>query len=367
MVHDPASQEITRLGGELPALCDRYSAAEPWQPNWLGFSHGRAALAWLVRQQRARGALVCAYTCPSVPAFLRRREISIGFFDIGASVGDIAYIAPNLPAPRLVLVPALFGSRPWLDAAALATVLGDSAVVVIDAAQTAFGHLDFAPPRQGAVLSCPRKATSLPDGAVLALGDGWSYNPAADLPVATYPLALKQVARALWATGIVELEADALRWHRLSEASWPDEPHRISEESRILLARLDRTWHRDTRLANRAALLAALRPDLPAWAAAGPAPFSQPIFVANREKVLDHLAAARIFATALWPEAEHDPHRHPAGAWCVRHLVSLPVDQRHDASDMQRIAVAVNAVAHPAGYPPAELRAMVVPVSALGR
>ncbi|MEK9662655.1 MAG: hypothetical protein VW644_13150, partial [Alphaproteobacteria bacterium] len=66
-------------------------------------------------------------------------------------------------------MPCLFGDRPWLDVEALAARLGARATVLVDAAQTAFGHLHLAVPANGAVLSCPRKTLDLPDGAVLAL------------------------------------------------------------------------------------------------------------------------------------------------------------------------------------------------------
>src|SRR5262249_45637927 len=95
----------------------------------------------------------------------------------------------------------------------------------------------------------------------------------------------------------------------------------------------------------------------------GPAPFSLPIFVGDRDELLDRLAAARIFATALWPKAERDRSRHPAADWCARHLVSLPVDQRHDGADMQRIAAAVNAFARPVSCALPELATLIIPAA----
>ena len=360
MSHAPTPDgPASRIGGEIPAFCDRLATEQCWRSTWLSFSNGRAALAWLLSRKPVRAALLCAYTCPSLGAFFRRQNLPIGLFDIGASIDDILRVAADLPTPRIVLVPALFGTAPGLDAIALSLALGARDLVVIDAAQTAFGHMDFPVPPRGAVLSCPRKTTSLPDGAVLAVAeevDGLSAT--AGLPVVLYSRAMKQAARALWATAQPELEAEALRCHRLAEASWPDEPHRMSAESQLLLSRFDRAWHTRARRANRAVLCSALRSDLPVWAAADGSPFNLPIFVEDREELLDRLVASRIFASALWPDAERDPHRHPAADWCARHLVSLPVDQRHDETDMQRIARVVNETARapvtgwPAGLHP---------------
>jgi hypothetical protein len=353
-----------RLGGEIPALTDHFAEAQRWPSNWLPFSNGRAALAWFVERHPVRTALVCAYTCPTVVALFRKRGVPIAFFDVGASASEIAAIGAGFPAPHMVVVPALFGATPWLDTCALARDLDVRDVVVIDAAQTAFGHVDFPVPPRGAVLSCPRKTTSLPDGAILAVAEEIDGRAAtAALPLAELPLGLKAAARALWATKQPELEEEATRWHRLSEESWPDRPHRMSDQSRVLLAQLDRAWHRLIRRANRAALIAALRPDLPLWTEVGPAPFSLPVFAENRDEVVGRLRASRMFATALWDEAERDPHLHPAADWCARHVVNLSVDQRHDASDMARLADAVNALARPAPGMPEKLRPWVAAAS----
>lgn len=349
-----------RIGGEIPAFCDRFAETPSWSPNWLPFSNGRAALAWLADGRPPRAVLLCAYTCPTVAELFRRRGLPIGYFDVGAGIDEIARLGAGLPGPLMVVVPVLFGAPPWLDTGALARSLGDSDVILVDAAQTAFGHIDFPVPPRGAVLSCPRKTTSLPDGAILAVGeerDGVDATSA--LPVALLPLAMKAAARALWATGQPELEDEAIRLSRLSEAAWPQTPHRMSDHSRVLLRHLDRSWHRRSRCANRAALMAALRLDLPVWMDPGPAPFSLPVFAENRDEVVGRLRASRMFVTALWADAEREPRFHPAADWCARHVVNVSVDQRHDASDMRRIAGALNKLARPAAAVPEILRPRV--------
>jgi hypothetical protein len=326
---------------------------QPWRPNALGFSHGRAALAWLADRTGVRSAVACAYTCPSVPNFLRGHELPLGLFDVTADLEGVLAAAAGLPAPRLILIPALFGSRPLVDVEALAARLPPGDVLVIDAAQTAFGHLDFASPAGGAVLSCPRKTTGLSDGAVLALGRGLSGDgPTLAAPRA--PAAAKAAARALWALEDEALEPEALRLYGLSEESWPDAPCRMSDEAQALLGHLDPIWHNATRRRNRDALAAGIA-GLAVWSADAPAPFSLPVFVANRAELLGRLREARIYASALWPDARHDAARHPTAAWLAAHLVSLPVDQRHDLDDMARVADAVNATALAAPPPPEAL------------
>jgi hypothetical protein len=244
----------------------------------------------------------------------------------------------------MVLIPSLFGAPPWFDADAVTGLLEPGDVVVIDAAQTAFGHIDFAAPPGGAVLSCPRKTTTLGDGAVLALDRPVESGPLAGLPVAASAAAMKLAARALWATGRPELEAEAVAHNRESEGIWPSEICRMTNESRLLLQCLDVDWHRARRRHNRAVLVGALGEELPIWAETGGTPFSLPIFVGNRAALLTHLRDARIFATALWPDA---PCGTPGADFFAEHLVSLPIDQRHEEADLHRIAAAVLDVAKP--------------------
>jgi hypothetical protein len=337
-----------RLGGELPAFTDKLGPLQEWQPNWLPFSHGRAALAWWLQRQPARSVALCAYLCPSVPTFLRKRGIAIGTYDVGADVKEIVALVHQLPSPRLVLVPALFGSSPWLDIDSLAEKLDSTDRVIIDAAQSAFGHVEFTPPAGGAVLSCPRKSTSLTDGAVLAVSTMIGACEEIDkLPVAVFSAAMKAAARALWATEDGSLEQQAITYNRASEESWPDSPHRMTDQSLAVLQRLERGWHIEKRRHNCNVLAQSLPENLPAFRGVGGIPFSLPVFVADPTTTLSELHRRRIFASRLWPDAEYDPKRHHAAAWIAEHLVSLPIDQRCDADDMKRISVAIAEAAEP--------------------
>jgi hypothetical protein len=357
----PGTTRLPRLGGELPLFADRFGARRDWEPNWLAFSHGRAALAWFLKARKPKSALICAYTCPIVPTFLRRMKIEPAFFDVGSTLAETVTLARRLPAPRLVILPALFGSPPRPDPEQLAKALGSSAIVVVDAAQTAFGHRDFSPPAGGATFSCPRKTTGLADGAVLALGRGVrTVRTILTLPIVREATAWKYAAHALWATRRQELETQALEFNRRGEQALPSEPHRMSDESRLLLERMDADWHRTVRRRNRRILAAALGGHIPIWAPDSGTPFSLPVFVRDPAAVIADLKRQRIFATALWPDSEYDPHQHPAAAYMVRHLVSLPVDQRHSQTDMTRIAAAtLQTATPPTSSPPDALGRMV--------
>lgn len=336
--------EFDRFGGELPLGCDVLGDPAPLPGNVYAFSHGRAALSWLAAAREPyASAAVCAYTCPTVPAHLERLDLALGFFDYGAD--DVAATVAALPGRCLVLVPAPFGLAPWIDAAALALSLGGRATVVIDAAQTAFGALDFPVPPGGAVLSCPRKTIAAGDGALLAVeqGDDRARAAIAALPAAEAPAKAKQAARALFATGELEREGEALSLARQSEMSFPPEPRRMSDASLELVCRADRALHRARRRANATRIAARLAGKAEFvfgqdFAKPPSVPFDFPILHADRARLLRDLRARRVFATPLWPDAVCDPVRHPRAADFARRLVALPVDQRYDLGDMDRLA-----------------------------
>lgn len=355
----PDAEPWVRFGGELPLDCDPLRPApEPLPPEVLGFSHGRAALGWLIRRRGPfAAALVCAYTCPSVPEHLRGFGLRLGFYEFGAGPEAVLAAARALPAPRLVLVPAPFGFRPWLDAAILARELGERALVVVDAAQSAFAP-PGPPPPGGARFWCPRKTTALGDGACLELAEGGAAEreAVAALPEAEGPAQAKLAARALFAARDPAREAAALALAGHSEQSWPATPHRMSRPSREALPWLDPVAHAVLRQANHrhlsAALAAAGLDWEPGYRGAG-VPFCLPLLVPGgrepRTRLLAALRVRRVFATPLWPGAEHDPAAHPRAASLAAGLLALPVDQRYRAADMERLAALVAAAAREQG------------------
>ena len=331
-----------RFGGTIPCgvdpILDR-PAAFP-DRNCLFFSHGRAALRWLVATRGPfEGALVCAYTWPTVPELLESLGLEIRLYDIGDPSP-----ARHLPAGDgrwLILIPALFGTDPWLDTHALAGALGARAMVLVDAAQTAFRAVTLAPPPGGAVLSCVHKCTALGDGALLsldALPTAAERQALERCPAADASSALRLKARAAFAKGGQASEAEALDLARQADALWPLTVCRMTDASKADLCRLDRATHDTLRQSNAARLADAIKGRLTlAWQGDG-VPFCLAVLSPSRDRFLERLRMRHVFATPLWRDARHDAARHPHAARCVRELVGLPVDQRYRPADMDILA-----------------------------
>jgi hypothetical protein len=312
------------LGSELPAFSDRLGSDNKLPSSCLAFSHGRAALTWYIQRYQIKSVLICAYSCPPVVAMLERLGIAISRYDIGE---DVQLVRSRARKIDLTIIPALFGGKPILDPDLFKFRL-------IDAAQTAFGYLDYPVP----VLACPRKTTSLPDGAILRLPRGEPR--ISQLSIARTAIALKTTARVLWHSGNTEL---AQHYNTLAEAAWPLEPCRMSPESVLNLQQMDMEWYAERRKQNYAVLFRRLR-DITHHLVIG-TPYCYPILVDKRDEVLDVLHYERIYANRLWWNAEFDRNQFPNSAKYVDQLICLPVDQRHNESDMHRIADIVLSVA----------------------
>jgi hypothetical protein len=340
-------QRPKRIGSELLADSDKLGRRIPLPDDCLAFSHGRAALAWLLETFHFRSALFCAYTCPVVPKFFRAKGLNIDYFDVGELTGQVLYRALMLSPPRLILLPALFGQPPWVSRAEMLPYLEPEDLVIIDAAQTAFGHLYFEPP----VFSCPRKRLAINDGAVLRLVGGVQYrNKLKGLPVPIMAHALKAAARKLWAE---DKDDEAFRLHKLSEDSWQNTPMRMTDSSLEHLECVDQNHHIMTRKHNFAYLTKCLNNLIVQTSAATfeekdedvpfrGVPFSLPLMVGDPDGLVTTLAKERIYLTRLWPDTEYK-QEHRQAEQLAQHLVSLPVDQRHDEYDMKRLADAVTA------------------------
>lgn len=339
---------MNRIGGEIPLYADKLlTEPRPWNKDWLAFSNGRAAIAWLLDRIDGgiafKSAVVCAYTCPSLVKFLLERDLQVRMFDVWATADEIMAEVGQLPEPYLVIVPALFGADP-LMAHYLAQIIGNGRVLV-DASQTAFGHENI-PTNLVDVLSGPRKTTSISDGAILALSKKpteFERDSVATLESAVRPAIYKLAARALFS--VEEHEEAALDFNEVSEGAWPSTPFRMIYHTRCQFRLIDKDWHINQRRSNASYLRERIKDAsevvIIIYEEHG-VPYSLPIIVKDRANLLERLRQKRIFATALWPDAVCDPARHPVATWMAKYLISLPIDQRHTTEDMDRIAEVIN-------------------------
>jgi hypothetical protein len=332
--------EVQAFGGELPLGCDPL-LADPivLSASCLAFSHGRAALRWLCEW---RGhfdcAVLSAYTCPTVPDLLESLGIRMRFVDILR--GDWEGAVRSESGRLLMLVPAFLGHDPDADLPALAAAVDERGLVVVDAAQTAFGHLWIEIPDNVAVVCGPRKCTGLGDGAILRM-HGISEADRAfvkALPWAVDAVAAKLAARGLMACRSPANEPDALALTTQAEREWPDTPHRMSDSGLWGFSWIDPDAHARARWRNWAVLAQAIENAAEVVRLSGGVPFNLSILADDRANLLARLRAERVFATPLWPNARHGSELYPRAADFMHRLVGLPIDQRYTEADMHELA-----------------------------
>lgn len=71
-------------------------------------------------------------------------------------------------------------------------------------------------------------------------------------------------------------------------------------------------------------------------------PLYFPILVKDRELLQKHLVKNAIYAPIVWPKSEGQPYVDEGSENAYKHLLCIPIDQRYDADDMNRIVQTIN-------------------------
>lgn len=71
-------------------------------------------------------------------------------------------------------------------------------------------------------------------------------------------------------------------------------------------------------------------------------PLYFPILVDDRAALQKHLVANAIYAPVVWPKDDNQPTQCEGAENSYQHLLCIPIDQRYDAEDMNRIIEVIN-------------------------
>lgn len=310
---------------------------------------GRAALALLA--ERAPGKwLLPAYICDTALQPLQRAGIELEFYSVGADLRprvDELERAVEESSPAAVLVVDYFGFPPR-EAERLGAMRGRT-LVVEDCVHGSLVELpDHAGGRIGEVaFTTFRKYLPLPDGGVLFGVEPRELPPASGAGVRARLLG--QLLRGSAIAGELaydETEPIYLDLLNTGEEALSDpEPAGTSTVSERLLARLDLAAAAERRRVNFTALLEALPGfltplfrELPA----GVSPLLLPVTVAaeKRDALRADLVRRRVYLPVHWSPlpSEIDADRFVEEHRLSREILGLPIDQRYEPADMERLA-----------------------------
>jgi hypothetical protein len=314
---------MNAIGGffalELP------DAGEPYHRGALALSSGRACLRRILECLRPARVWAPFYVCDVVLPAIAHAGASVDFYAIDESLEPL--LPAGLTDRDVVMYVNYFGIKNGA-AAGLASTLGRRAV--IDDTQ-AFFQRGYA----GAwSFNSARKFFGVPDGAY-AYGEALNTKPAPD----PGPIRYEHLVTQLFGD-----RERAFQQYRESEACVTDEPVAMSSFTSRLLEGVDYGRIRAARERNFAQLHARLgsRNALRIADAAPVAPYCYPLLL-DRAVPWDELWRRRIFAPRLWADVEARLNG-SAFAWerqLASRLVPLPIDQRYNDTDMDRVVDAV--------------------------
>lgn len=335
--------DLTQLNTTAHSILQSLQA----QPHHL-FDSGRSALSFAAQALSDGPVLLPEYICASVIRAFEPREIR--FYRLSPSLDiDCEDLLSKLDGSvSAVFLMHYFGSLQSAEALDLLrtakekygfTVIEDTTHSFFTTRQT-IGDL---------CVASLRKWFALPGGGVV-------YGPQFSL-LESYPLppaktdntrAYGMIEKALFLQEKLDCNTEYLQLFQETEEALDRQRERftISDFSRFLLSTVDGDLLAAQRRANYARLCEALAPlgfvpvcTLPE----GGCPLTLPILVEDRDEFRRYLMQHNIYCAVHWPFDGTQPENRPLAQYMAAHMISLPIDQRYDAEQIDYLIQTIQA------------------------
>jgi hypothetical protein len=341
------------IGGDfaldLPELCQGEESSSL-------FATGRDALAAVVQSRNVVDEtwLVPEFICRVVPETLRGcRAVARPYPWLTPWSADLDSLQRSLPGAAGIIVPYYLGHPPTAEI--WETLAGSSLCVVEDRCQCVGRPPSPENMRGDYAIGSFRKWLPVPDGGYCVRRNGpplFPRRPGNRIMVRLRLAAalVKQTrSEPLAADTDRALEAIGVELFRLGEAAATAEGRRSSHLTEERARQADVTAITEARIRNQKRLaerLAAkttvrLIEPWPDALAQSEAPLlAVPVLCADRQRTWERLASDEIFCAIHWKDADWSGAGRRCGEWAA-HELSLPIDQRYDSGDMDRILKAL--------------------------
>ena len=346
-MHLPIQNQKQRVVGSVFALQEpepfsQTNRDRPFlQQGVLYLASARGAFCLLARVMRPRRVWLPSYLCSSIVEGFQAADVAVEFFPVGKDLrcGSTAWLQ-QIESGDMVLRIHYFGFPNIDPVFQAATARG--ACLVDDAAQALLSAgvgngADF-------MVFSPRKFVGVPDGGCLAMHSTLS-GFSAELPPPPDGWWLKSLS-ALRLRRDFDRGDGNRNWFttfQSAENHAPASPFAMSElTKRLLMHGIDFDAVATRRRNNYQLLLellgdVAIFPELPE----GVVPLGFPIRVRQRDAILKTLFQQNIYPPVHWSLCRCVPALFDASHRLSTEIMTLPCDQRYDADDMRRIAVAL--------------------------
>jgi hypothetical protein len=326
--------------------------------DYVWLSTGRSALSFVITAIERRNpkikkiALIPSFTCHTVAVPFRKMGYSLHTFqisnDLTSNITDILE-AQERTGASIILLHRYFGFDTLLDFSTLISILNKREVVLIeDVTQCIYSRF----PHSGAdyQIGSIRKWNSVPDGGFAVCKNGHFT----DKPTIQDYEFLRVKVEASYQKYYYLFENKGTKQEFLSKFSKAEEMlekqesfFMISDLSMQIQSNQD-TTQLVTRRRNNYKQLASsiinigeirlLFPELQE----NVTPLFLPIYVSKRNQLQRLLCKDLIYAPIIWPKVLQDLSVCDQAEEFYEHLLCLPIDQRYDELDMEKILVAIN-------------------------
>jgi hypothetical protein len=296
------------------------SAGREYHSGLLKLNTGRNGLEYILRVRKYTKVYIPYYTCDVILEPFKKLNIEHAFYHIDEQLDPILDFKIN--ENEALLYTNYFG----LKGPTVERLAGEGHNLIIDNAQAFYD-----PPLKGIdTFYSPRKFFGVPDGAYVSIDKTLNEDFKQDSSIDRFSHLLKRV----------ELGAEAgYADFRQNDKDLEGQPiKRMSSLTQKLLASLDYGTIAKKRKENFQIMHNGLAPQnkLAVDLHPGAVPMVYPLFV-PKPGLRDFLIQNRIFVATYWPNV---PDWTTKGQWenkLVQNLIALPIDQRYNSADMQRI------------------------------
>ena len=306
---------MKEIGGYFELECGH---TPPYHAGAVPFNSARNALRYIVRTYGIRQLYVPYYTCPVVWDALKAENVQISFYSIDQ---NLEADAQNIPTDAFVLVNNYFGVKGKY----ITRLAQKYPNLIVDNAQAFFA------PKQGlAAFYSPRKFFGLPDGG-LAICDkkaNKDFAQSTSFDLCAHLLKRHDVGAS-----------DAYADFQKNDATLVGQPiQKMSKLTEALMGNINYDLVRQKRLENFAVLHNALadKNELKLDLSPDDVPMVYP-FLTSANGLREKLIQNKVYVAQYWPEIELVCPADSFELYLQSHLLPLPMDQRYDVGDMNRI------------------------------
>jgi len=299
------------IGGYFELECGRHVPRH----EGIYVNTGCNALRLVIRALKIKRIRAPYFTCPVVHKTLGSEGCEVLPYELDARLMP----AKTFSKDDFVLANDYFG----LTGGNVAELAAEYPNLIVDNAQSY-----YADPLGRATIYSPRKFFGLPDGGIAGFNRDEVADPFGSVGGGEQDVSYDRMSHLLKRHDLGASEAYAD--FKANDGALFDQPIRaMSRLTRALMGNVDDEFVRSRRLANFSYLFNQLRTDFPV----NPLPESAPLvfpFVSHDATLRKRLIDARIFVATYWPGCERSDD-------LVNSILPLPIDQRYDSADMDRV------------------------------